>query len=534
MIRVKCSGCQSAFAVDDKHAGRKARCPKCKAELTVGPAPPEGVSANNSAAANSKAIARFSNETPTVTTPAASSAAQPQVATSTPHGKTAKGSTRPADLQQEILAALGGTIPKARTTIFYRLAALVVAVVMIILPLLYILLICLAAYGVYYHTVNHVGMLEHGRGRGKVVVFMVYVAPIVCGAILVFFMVKPLFAPPAKESRRRNLTPKGEPILFAAVERLCQIVGAPKPKRIDVDCDINASAGFRRGIWSVFLGSDLVLTIGIPLVETLTMRQLLGVLAHEFGHFTQGTGMRLTFLIRSINHWFARVVYQRDAWDEWLTATASETDLRIGWILYLSMMCVWISRGILWVFMAIGNFVSGLMLRQMEFDADKYEIRLAGSNAFEATARDLAVLQVAHQGALHDLLGFLRKGDLPDNLSRLIGNNVVEIPPNVQYKIRKAQDESKTGVFDTHPSDAQRIAAARKESAPGIFTLDRPARMLFMHYEALAKNVTWDLYCDLLGPGIDPKSMKSIEELRQPSEEDRRRDEESATPIPLE
>jgi Zn-dependent protease with chaperone function len=474
---------------------------------------------------NGKAVARSAAET---------QVSMPTTNGTSANGKAAKGTTRPADLQHEILTALCGEIPKVRTTIFYRFAALIVAAVMIVLPLLYVLLICAAAYGVYYHAVNHVGMLEHGRGRGAIMVFLIYMAPIVCGAILVFFMVKPLFAPPGHESRRRNLTAKGEPILFATVERLCQIVGAPVPKRIDVNCDINASAGFRRGFWSVFLGSDLALTIGIPLVESLSMRQLLGVLAHEFGHFTQGAGMRLTFLIRSINHWFARVVYQRDAWDEWLAATAGELDLRIGWILYLSMMCVFISRGILWLFMVVGNFVSGLMLRQMEFDADKYEIRLAGSTAFEATARELALLQVAHQGALHDLLGFLKKGDLPDNLSRLIGNNIVAIPPNVQYKIRKAQDDAKTGVFDTHPSDAQRISAARKENAPGIFPLERPARELFMHYEALAKNVTWDLYCDLLGPGINPKSMKSIEELRQPSAEDQRREEESATPIPLE
>lgn len=50
----------------------------------------------------------------------------------------------------------------------------------------------------------------------------------------------------------------------------------------------------------------------------LTARQLAGVIAHEFGHFTQGTAMRLTYLVGQVNLWFARVVYQRDAWDLWL------------------------------------------------------------------------------------------------------------------------------------------------------------------------------------------------------------------------
>ena len=55
-----------------------------------------------------------------------------------------------------------------------------------------------------------------------------------------------------------------------------------------------------------------MLTVGLPLVEGLNVRQLGGVLAHEFGHFAQGSGMCLTYLIRSVNAWFGRVAYQRD------------------------------------------------------------------------------------------------------------------------------------------------------------------------------------------------------------------------------
>ena len=33
--------------------------------------------------------------------------------------------------------------------------------------------------------------------------------------------------------------------------------------------------------------------------------------------------MRLTYLIRSINGWFARVVYERDEWDETLAGVVA-------------------------------------------------------------------------------------------------------------------------------------------------------------------------------------------------------------------
>src|SRR5262249_12433881 len=157
----------------------------------------------------------------------------------------------------------------------------------------------LVGYGVYYHAVNHVGILGTVRGRGAVLTFAAYGAPLVVGAILILFMLKPLFSRPAKQGRTRTLKRQAEPVLFAFVERVCEAVGAPRPRQIQVDCEVNASAGFRRGLLSMF-GHDMVLTIGLPLVAGLTLRQFAGVLAHEFGHFAQGAGMRLTYVVRSI------------------------------------------------------------------------------------------------------------------------------------------------------------------------------------------------------------------------------------------
>jgi hypothetical protein len=61
------------------------------------------------------------------------------------------------------------------------------------------------------------------------------------------------------------------------------------------------------GIAQVYLGNDLVLTIGLPLVAGFNLREFAGVLAHEFGHFSQGVGMRISYVIRSISFWFTRV-----------------------------------------------------------------------------------------------------------------------------------------------------------------------------------------------------------------------------------
>jgi hypothetical protein len=73
------------------------------------------------------------------------------------------------------------------------------------------------------------------------------------------------------------------------------------------------------------------------------------------GHFSQGRAMSLTFIVRSVNAWFARVVYERDAWDDRLRSTAQRSDFRFGIILHMARAMVWVTRRILWLLMNVGH-----------------------------------------------------------------------------------------------------------------------------------------------------------------------------------
>src|SRR5262249_33517292 len=157
------------------------------------------------------------------------------------------------------------------------------------------------------------------------------------------------------------------------------------------------------GALGVF-GNTLVLTIGLPLAAGLSLKQLAGVLAHEFGHFSQGAGMRLIVLIMTVNQWFARVVYERDAWDETLASWSGASNG--GYVLVgvaVVGRAVWLPRRILWVLMYLGHIVSGFLLRQMEYDADRYEARLVGADVFAQTFWRMHELSLAQNGAYADL-----------------------------------------------------------------------------------------------------------------------------------
>lgn len=510
-VTVCCQNCQVQFKTDEKHIGRRTKCPQCTHPLEITPIQNiETTQTNIPKSSETKIKQKTPQKEPTPNSPVPSKQ----------QSSAKKDSRNQQSVREQLLNGFQGQLKRTRPTIAYRLGSLVVAVVMIILPIIYICTIALAAYGVYYHAVNHTGILEtEVRGRGYIFIVLAYISPIVAGAILVLFMIKPLFFRQSNDQRTRSLRRESEPLLFEFVDKICAEVGAPKPKRIDLDCNVNASASFRRG-WLSMFGSDLVLTIGLPLVAGLNTRQFAGVLAHEFGHFAQGAGMRLTYIIRSINFWFLRVVYQRDQADAWLDESAGAIDIRIGWMLYLAKLFVWITRGLLWTLMQFGNIVGCYLLRQMEYDADRYEARLAGSKTFEQTARQLQYLGIATQAAYSDLREFYRDGQLGDDLPRLIQHRSNKLPNEIKKQIDNSLVTQKTGWLDTHPSDHDRIVSAYKEDSDGIFQVELPSSVLFSNFEHQSKATTLEFYREQFGKQFDKNALRPVAEMFAKQEKD--------------
>jgi len=435
---------------------------------------------------------------------AAPSSAEPSQTPASPAAPTAA----------EVVAAFTGPVPRTPAAFFYRLGLVLVSLMMVLLPLVYLAMVVAAGWGVYYYATHFAWLLESTRGGGRAYLFklMLYLGPLFVGLVLVFFMVKPLFARRAPSAQPLALNPDVEPTLFAFIARICELVGAPMPTRIDLDCQLNAAASFRRGALSLFR-NDLVLTLGLPLVATLNLREFAGVIAHEFGHFTQGFGMRASYVIRTVNGWFARVVYERDAWDVTLAQWVEESgDVRVALVVGSAQFAVGCSRFLLKLLMLLGHGVSCFLLRQMEYDADSYEIKLAGSAVFESTARRLAVISKALEQTYKEMrVKWNLSRHLPDNFPAYLAHRDAATPPAIREQIQDTLGLATTGVFDSHPSDGDRIRQARRADEPGVFHLDLPATVLFSNFEAAAKQVTQLHYADDLGIPFDPSMLRPIE-----------------------
>lgn len=411
---------------------------------------------------------------------------------------------------EEILAAIQDKpLKPARVSFFYQLALFAVAIAVALLPIAYLSLIGLTGWAVIYHATEHTDVLSRGGGGA----LFAYVAPLTVGVIAVLFMIKPLFARREESPGTLILSDAEEPDLQAFVKAICRFVGAPEPTEIEINCEVNAAASFRRG-WLSLLGQDLKLIVGLPLAAGMDLRCFGGVLAHEFGHFAQGAGMRLTFVIRNVNAWFSRVVYERDQWDHWLEATAKSIDLRIGIALYLAMLFVWLTRRILWILMWVGHVLSCFALRHMEYDADTWEAQFAGGDRFAETSERLQLLGLGQGRALELLRETWKEKRLAQNLPDLVAEETDDFPIETIEKFKQAVSESKTGVFDTHPADSDRIAAAEKLDAPGIFHLKAPARVLFRDWDGIAARATRLFYEQAVGNGVTDENILPNQTLK--------------------
>lgn len=410
-----------------------------------------------------------------------------------------------------ILGAIQQDIEPVEVTAGYVVASVGVAFAMLLLPLVWFCLITALAGLTMIHAISNRWMLGTYKG------IALYTFGVVFGTAVVIFVIKPLFGGPSARQRAKRLKPEAEPTLFEFVDQICAAVGSPTPTSIRVSCDVNASASFRHGLFSSF-SRDLVLTIGLPLVHGLTVRELAGVLAHEFGHFAQSSGMQLSYLIRSINMWLATAAYERDHWDELLVLLSHSLDRRISWILYLVRIGVWCVRLVLVLLMHIGNAISCLLARQMEYDADRHQARLAGSQVVESTLRRLSALSVAEQLALRDLEHFYAEGRLVDDLPRLIAANIDQITPELKAAIKEMDRGARTGLFDTHPATVDRVRSAMAERTSGVLQLPEGAErlratVLFRDVDRISRVATLDLYREMLDPKLKAEKLHSVDDL---------------------
>jgi Zn-dependent protease with chaperone function len=413
-----------------------------------------------------------------------------------------------------ILSCFASPIEPVKKTVSYNLGVIMTIISLIMLPMVYIGIMAIIGGLSVLHLKYNSGIMQWhiGSSWGLLIKLFCYLGPAIGAVTMIVFMLKPLFKKRPKPSDTILLSYNDAPDFFEFVHKICASVRAPKPTEIRLFNEVNAYASFLPGIRGIGMGK-LCLTMGLPLLSSMNTRALAGVIAHEFGHFAQGAGMRTTFLIRTLIHFFHRVVYERDILDERIEAATDRLDYRVGIFVLLARFFIWISRFILEKVGYLGLLVGTYTMRKMEFDADRYEARLAGSDQFEKTSTLLHTLGYswAHADRLAENI-YNEDKTLPDNYGALINYGQQKLSSEMLQQITREQLDKKTGRLDTHPCDSERIASARAEKAPGIFIVEEDSRLLFSDFDSVARACTQHYFSHVTGDDVSKVPLYDCDE----------------------
>ncbi|MEL7342257.1 MAG: M48 family metallopeptidase, partial [Bacteroidota bacterium] len=162
-------------------------------------------------------------------------------------------------------------------------------------------------------------------GRGNLFLKLLAIA---FAAMLFVFTIKFLFKKSSFDYPTRvELKPEEHPRLFQFLRKLTEETGAPFPKRVYVNEEINAMVFYNNPILSLFFPIRKNLLIGLGLINSLNLSEFKAVLAHEFGHFAQRS-MKLGSYVYMANRIIHDMVFTRDRWDD-LLAQGMQSDIRI-------------------------------------------------------------------------------------------------------------------------------------------------------------------------------------------------------------
>lgn len=475
-ISVTCPECKHTLKVKDELAGKRGKCPKCQTTILIPAAePPE------------KLVTPFAK--PDVT--AAVSTTPAPAHKSLPAGE---------ELRTTVLAAFQGTCEPPKVGFGRKLGTLFILSILLLLPLVYLTAIAGLIYALYWFATSTYG--QHLQPP-------VYWSAVGLVSFMLICLLKPLVMPRRKSVEAYPLSPEREKLFSDVVARICELIKAPVPAAIRFECSTRLAAEYRAGLLGL-LRRDVVLTVGLPLMGSLSLRQFAGLVAAELAQFRSRAACRLTNTIRAINDWLWRTIYEEDRFDAWLSRQFVRPGFRLGKLLYPLRAIKFVAQIVAWIPMFIGNTVASSLVRRTELDSDLCHGRLAGASSFGPTLERVEIIDFTWQGILMEL-GFLhREQQLPDSLPHQLQLRMLDMTPELCSTLLETVVKPVEKPFDSRPEKADRLSAVERDNAAGVVTTDLPAYVLLSDYEKLAKQMTLDYYSRSFGGQLLKTGLKRV------------------------
>lgn len=321
---------------------------------------------------------------------------------------------------------------------------------------------------------------------------------------LSIFMLKSLFIFKKSMGNPGELiTEEDEPELFRFIYEVADEIGAPRPHKVFINDQVNASVFYDLSIWNLILPSKKNLLIGLGLVNTLSIGEFRAVLAHEFGHFAQKS-MLLGRYVYTAQQVAEMVIHKRDALDQLLRGLSS-FDLRVAWIGWILQILVWAVRSLTETIFNAVAIAEKAVSREMEFQADLVAVSVTGSDALvnglnKLTAADEAYwasidalnMQLQEKKAVPDM--FALQSNYIDKMRYILSDPAYGTSPSSDklgpdFRLFTEGTINPPQMWSTHPNHNDREANAKKIYIPGEIDV-RQSWELFKAPKALREETT--------------------------------------------
>ena len=323
------------------------------------------------------------------------------------------------------------------------------------------------------------------------------------GVLVFFFLIKFMFKTHRSDrNEMQEIKAKDHPKLFALIQETAEEVGTPMPKHVYLSPGLGASVFYDSNFWSMFVPVRKNLDIGLGLLQSMTALELKAIIAHEFGHFAQGS-MRVGSFVYQLNHVIHNMLYDNDSFDNTLQSLANAS-----WIFALAGNgAIIFIRGVQWILAKVFRWVNlsymGLS-RQMEFQADEVAARTTGTLPFINGLYRLDFMQSAWELMMEEYKFYLEEEVGVQNVYADFGHTLkayaayqnipmVHALPQINDEQWQLQQSNRL-VFDqqwaSHPTIPDRAKALLNLNLPSVEDPGKPALGLLENPETWQKRYT--------------------------------------------
>ncbi len=236
-----------------------------------------------------------------------------------------------------------------------------------------------------------------------------------------------------------RVSPERQPRLFEEIRGVAEATGSAMPHEVYIVGDVNAAVAHVGGLAG--LGSRPIMMLGLPLIAVLSVSELRGVIAHEFGHYMGGE-TRLSPVIYRTREGIGRTIGT------------------------LERSVHWMSRGIRYPFIWYGEMYLRLtqaLSRRQELDADAMAARVAGGTSMESGLVTTHAAGLVYESYLDsEVAVVVSAGYHPpfaEGFSRFLESIGAVAMIDEAARVPAAAEPSDP--YDSHPSLSVRLAALR-------------------------------------------------------------------------